>query len=91
MALRQRRPLVAARPRRALADDADLDGVAPHVRDSGEGRWTVAEAIQLGVAIPLITSALEQRFASREAENFGNKLLNALRNQFAGHEPQQKV
>ena len=76
---------------RALADDADLDGVAPYVQDSGEGRWAVAEAIELGVAIPVITSALEQRFASREAENFGNKLLNALRNQFGGHELQRKV
>ena len=76
---------------RALADDADLDGVAPYVQDSGEGRWAVAEAIELGVAIPVITSALEQRFASREAEHFGNKLLNALRNQFGGHELQRKV
>jgi len=76
---------------RALADDADLDGVAPHVRDSGEGRWTVVEAIEMGVAIPVITAALEQRFASREAEDFGNKLLNALRNQFGGHEIQRKV
>ena len=76
---------------RALADDADLDGVAPYVRDSGEGRWTVVEAIEMGVAIPVITSALEQRFASREAEDFGNKLLNALRNQFGGHELQRKV
>jgi len=76
---------------RALADAADLDGVAPYVQDSGEGRWAVAEAIELSVAIPVITSALEQRFASREAENFGNKLLNALRNQFGGHELQRKV
>ena len=76
---------------RALADAADLDGVAPYVQDSGEGRWTVAEAIELGVATPVITSALEQRFASREAEHFGNKLLNALRNQFGGHELQRKV
>jgi 6-phosphogluconate dehydrogenase len=76
---------------RALADDADLDGIAPYVQDWGEGRWTVAEAIELGVATPVITSALEQRFASREAENFGNKLLNALRNQFGGHELQRKV
>jgi 6-phosphogluconate dehydrogenase len=76
---------------RAIADAADLDGVAPYVQDSGEGRWAVAEAIELSVAIPVITSALEQRFASREAENFGNKLLNALRNQFGGHELQRKV
>ena len=50
----------------------------------------MAEAIELGVAIPVITPALEQRLASRQAENFGNKLLNALRNQFGGHELQQK-
>jgi 6-phosphogluconate dehydrogenase len=53
---------------RALADDADLDGVTPHVHDSGEGRWTAVEAIEMGVAIPVITAALEQRFSSREAE-----------------------
>ena len=76
---------------RALADDTDLDGVAPHVHDSGEGRWTAVEAIEMGVAIPVITAALEQRFSSREAEDFGNKLLNALRNQFGGHELQRKV
>jgi 6-phosphogluconate dehydrogenase len=75
----------------ALAENADLEGVAPHVADSGEGRWTVAEAIEVGVAIPVITAALEQRFDSREAENFGHKLLNALRNQFGGHELERKV
>ena len=71
---------------RALSDNPNLEDVVPYVHDSGEGRWTVAEAIEVGVAIPVITSALEQRFGSREAENFGHKMLNALRNQSGGHE-----
>ena len=76
---------------RALSEDADLEGLAPYVQDSGEGRWTVVEAIELGVAVPVITTALEQRFSSREADNYANKLLNAMRNQFGGHELQRKA
>ena len=75
----------------ALSEGADLDGLAPYVQDSGEGRWTVVEAIELGVAVPVITTALEQRFSSREADNYANKLLNAMRNQFGGHELQRKA
>ena len=70
----------------ALAENPGLDGIAPYVADSGEGRWTVAEAIDLNVAAPIITLALLQRLQSRDAESFSNKLLSALRNQFGGHE-----
>jgi 6-phosphogluconate dehydrogenase len=70
----------------ALAENPGLDGIAPYVADSGEGRWTVAEAIDLNVAAPVITLALLQRLQSRDAESFSNKLLSALRNQFGGHE-----
>ena len=69
----------------ALAEDASLEKVSPYVADSGEGRWTVAEAIEVGCSIPVITAALQQRFRSQAAESFGDKLLSALRNQFGGH------
>jgi 6-phosphogluconate dehydrogenase len=70
----------------ALAENPRLDGIAPYVADSGEGRWTVAEAIDLDVAAPVITLALLQRLQSRDQESFSNRLLSALRNQFGGHE-----
>ena len=70
----------------ALAENPGLEGLAPYVSDSGEGRWTVAEAIDLDVAAPVITLALLQRLQSRDSESFSNKLLSALRNQFGGHE-----
>ncbi len=69
----------------ALEDNASLDDVGAYVPDSGEGRWTVAEAIDLNCAIPIITMSLQRRFRSREAEPFGDKLLAALRHQFGGH------
>ncbi|SEL26712.1 phosphogluconate dehydrogenase (NAD(+)-dependent, decarboxylating) [Nitrosovibrio tenuis] len=74
----------------ALAENPHLDGIAPYVADSGEGRWTVAEAIDLNVAAPVITLALLQRLQSRDSESFSNKLLSALRNQFGGHEMKKK-
>ena len=70
---------------RALAENPDLEGLAAYVSDSGEGRWTVAESIELGVALPVITLALQRRFRSQDAEPFGDKLLAAMRNQFGGH------
>jgi 6-phosphogluconate dehydrogenase len=70
----------------ALAENPELEGIAPYVADSGEGRWTVAEAIDLDVAAPVITLALLQRLQSRDSESFSNKMLSALRNQFGGHE-----
>jgi 6-phosphogluconate dehydrogenase len=71
---------------RALAENPTLDGIAAYVTDSGEGRWTVLESIELETSIPIITLALERRFRSREAEPFGDKLLAAMRQQFGGHE-----
>jgi 6-phosphogluconate dehydrogenase len=74
---------------RALADDPDLAHIKGYVADSGEGRWTVAEAIDLDVSAPVITLALQNRLRSRNPGPFGDKLLAALRNQFGGH-PVQK-
>jgi 6-phosphogluconate dehydrogenase len=70
---------------RALAESHDLAGIAPWVSDSGEGRWTVQEAIDLDVPAPVITLSLIQRLRSRDAESFGDRLLAAMRNQFGGH------
>jgi len=70
----------------ALAENPNLEGIAPYVADSGEGRWTVAEAIDLDVAAPVITISLLERLRSRDAESFSNKLLSAMRHQFGGHE-----
>ena len=69
----------------ALAENPSLDGIAAYVPDSGEGRWTVAEAIDLNVSIPVISMALLNRFRSRDDAPFGDKLLSAMRNQFGGH------
>ncbi|MCB8949191.1 MAG: decarboxylating 6-phosphogluconate dehydrogenase [Ardenticatenaceae bacterium] len=69
----------------ALADDADLSEIKGFVPDSGEGRWTVFEAIDLDVPAPIITHALFARFVSRQDESFSAKLLAAMRNQFGGH------
>jgi 6-phosphogluconate dehydrogenase len=70
---------------KALTENPGLTGVAAYVPDSGEGRWTVAEAIDLGVSIPVITQALETRFRSRTSEPFSDKLLAAMRHEFGGH------
>jgi 6-phosphogluconate dehydrogenase len=70
---------------RALHDDQDLSSIAPYVSDSGEGRWTVTEAIDLDVPAPVITLSLIQRLRSRDSESFADRLLSALRNQFGGH------
>jgi 6-phosphogluconate dehydrogenase len=70
---------------RALTENANLKGIAAHVPDSGEGRWTVQEGVELGVALPVITAALQNRFRSQTEAPFGDKLLAAMRNQFGGH------
>jgi 6-phosphogluconate dehydrogenase len=70
----------------ALEQNPKLDGIAPYVADSGEGRWTVAEAIDLDVPAPVITLSLLERLRSRDADSFSDKLLSAMRNQFGGHE-----
>ncbi len=71
---------------RALTDDQDFKTVAPRVADSGEGRWTVTEAIDLDVAAPVITLALQQRLRSRDDYSFADRLLAMMRYQFGGHE-----
>lgn len=70
---------------RALTANPTMKGIAPYVSDSGEGRWTVAEAIDLDVPAPVITLSLLQRLRSRDADSFSDKLLSAMRNQFGGH------
>jgi 6-phosphogluconate dehydrogenase len=74
---------------RALGEDQDLASIAPYVSDSGEGRWTVAEAIDLDVPAPVITLALVQRLRSRDSESYADRLLAAMRNQFGGHAVKQ--
>lgn len=69
----------------ALDEDAELKDIKPWVADSGEGRWTVFESIDLDVPAPVITLALQMRFASRDEENYPARMLAALRNQFGGH------
>ncbi|MDZ4811042.1 MAG: decarboxylating 6-phosphogluconate dehydrogenase [Pseudomonadota bacterium] len=69
----------------ALKTNPTLAGIAPFVDDSGEGRWTVAEAIELNVSAPVITLSLLERLRSRDADSYSDKLLAALRNQFGGH------
>ncbi|MCC7055544.1 MAG: decarboxylating 6-phosphogluconate dehydrogenase [Gemmatimonadaceae bacterium] len=70
---------------RALAANPTMAGIAPWVSDSGEGRWTVAEAIDLDVPAPVITLALLQRLRSRDTDSYADRLLAAMRNQFGGH------
>jgi 6-phosphogluconate dehydrogenase len=70
---------------RALEDDPGLGGIRGYVEDSGEGRWTVEQALEHAVPLHVITAALYARFASREEESFAAKVNAALRNQFGGH------
>lgn len=69
----------------ALGENPKLEGIAPYVPDSGEGRWTVAEAIDLDVPAPVITLSLMARFISRQENSYAARLLSAMRNQFGGH------
>jgi 6-phosphogluconate dehydrogenase len=69
----------------ALADDVTLGQIRGWVDDSGEGRWTVLEAIALNVPAPVITLSLQARFASRTQNSYAARLLAAMRNQFGGH------
>ncbi|HET7562195.1 MAG TPA: decarboxylating 6-phosphogluconate dehydrogenase [Rhodanobacteraceae bacterium] len=69
----------------ALEKNPGMDGIAPYVVDSGEGRWTVAEAIDLDVPAPIITASLIERLRSRDSDSYTDKLLSAMRNQFGGH------
>jgi len=69
----------------AFARDESLSGIKGWVADSGEGRWTVQEAIDLDVPAPVITLSLQARFRSRQTDSFGAKVIAALRNEFGGH------
>ena len=62
-----------------------MDGIAPYVVDSGEGRWTVKEALDLDVPAPIITQSLIERLRSRDSDSFADKLLSSMRNEFGGH------
>jgi 6-phosphogluconate dehydrogenase len=70
---------------RAFAKDTELAALKGYVEDSGEGRWTVQEAIDLDVPAPVITLSLLTRFRSRQGDSFGAKVIAALRNEFGGH------
>ncbi|MBA31637.1 MAG: 6-phosphogluconate dehydrogenase (decarboxylating) [Chloroflexi bacterium] len=69
-----------------LNDDKNLDKFSSYVDDSGEGRWTIQESIELGVPTPVITAALFARFRSRQADPISGKVLSAMRKGFGGHE-----
>ena len=73
----------------ALKKNPQMDGIAPYVADSGEGRWTVAEAIDLNVSAPVITLSLLERLRSRDDDSYADKLLAARRNEFGGHAVKQ--
>lgn len=69
----------------ALKDDQELASIAPHVSDSGEGRWTVIDSVEQGIAAPVLTLALQMRFASQDDTGYANRLLSMMRNAFGGH------
>jgi 6-phosphogluconate dehydrogenase len=69
----------------AFAKDADLENIHGYVEDSGEGRWTIMEAIDRNVPAPALTLALMIRFRSRQQDSFSAKVIAALRNEFGGH------
>jgi len=68
-----------------LAEDANLESIAPIVADSGEGRWTAAESVELGVPTPVMTLALMQRFSSQGRGEFADRVLARMRQSFGGH------
>jgi 6-phosphogluconate dehydrogenase len=69
----------------ALKVDQDLTNIAPFVPDSGEGRWTVIESVDQGVAAPVLTLALQMRFNSQSETGYGYRVLSTMRNAFGGH------
>jgi 6-phosphogluconate dehydrogenase len=71
---------------RALLDNPSLDGFAGRVADSGEGRWMLAAALDAETPVPMLATALFERFASRGEASFADRLLSAMRNQFGGHQ-----
>ena len=86
MAVRQRGAQLAARSDGGrAAGNPTLEGLQAYVADSGEGRWTVFEAIDLNVSAPVITESLIRRIRSREENNFTDRMLSIMRNEFGGH------
>ena len=75
---------------RALVNDPKLESLTGYVEDSGEGRWTVLEAVERGVAADGMAHALFRRFTSREEDSFSMRMIAALRNEFGGHEVKQQ-
>jgi len=69
----------------ALEQDGDLSALSDWMDDSGEGRWTASEAVDMGIPTPVLTLALQMRFRSREADTFAGKIVNAMRAGFGGH------
>jgi 6-phosphogluconate dehydrogenase len=69
----------------AFEKDGNLESIKGYVNDSGEGRWTIQQAIDTDVPAPVITLSLFERFHSRQQESFSAKVLAALRNEFGGH------
>jgi 6-phosphogluconate dehydrogenase len=69
----------------ALSKNPTLEGIGAYVTDSGEGRWTVIEGVELGVPTPVISTSLDARFRSQDPEPFANKLLAMMRHEFGGH------
>jgi 6-phosphogluconate dehydrogenase len=68
-----------------FAKDPRLDTLAPFVEDSGEGRWSVIQAVETAVSAPVLTLSLMERFRSRDHNSFENRILAALRREFGGH------
>ena len=75
---------------KALEENPALEGISPYVSDSGEGRWTVFDAIDEDVPAPVITLSLIERLRSRQTDSFADKILAVMRNQFGGHAIKQK-
>jgi len=74
----------------ALVESKDLNEYSTEVSDSGEGRWTVEEAVKLGIPAPVLSSSLFSRFASRDNDDYANKVLSAMRYKFGGHNEKPK-
>ena len=74
----------------ALARNPTLDGFLGEVSDSGEGRWTISTAVDAGVPVPVLATALFARFSSRNHDDFANRLLSAMRREFGGHHERQR-
>jgi len=73
-----------------MQESADLSAFAGRVSDSGEGRWTSIAAIDEGVPSPVLTTALYERFSSRDLDDYADKVLSAMRKQFGGHDEKKQ-